>query len=231
MGFRASALVAAGPSYAGKTTTFNVLRDFLPPEMKEVELRGYGEDFSFLETTTPAQTYMIAEEFSEYMDYIWGDTAQRAFQLLAEGYGLGGTIHARTPQEVLYVLNGYLEIPVKTLTRLDAIVILRATPGRLYGSEPLRRIESVSLVFSHEDGIAIQTIASREMGKDAFVLADEKALQAGLTAKFGTGRIDVAAEMKVREQLLAKLLKEGRISREEVRGAIVEFYEGKPPCS
>jgi type IV secretory pathway ATPase VirB11/archaellum biosynthesis ATPase len=127
MEHRASVLVAAGPSFAGKTTLFNVLLDFLPSAVKQVELRGYGEDFGFIEGATPAKTYLIAEEFSDYLDYVWGDTAQRAFQLLEEGYGLGGTIHARTPQEVLYVLNGYLEIPVKTLTRLDAIVMLRTT--------------------------------------------------------------------------------------------------------
>lgn len=227
MEHRASVLVAAGPSFAGKTTTFNVLRDFLPPSVKQVELRGYGEDFAFLEESDPSQTYLVAEEFSDYMDYVWGDTAQRAFQLLTEGYGLGGTIHARTAQEVLYVLNGYLEIPVRTLAHLDAIVMLRAAPPRLYGSQPLRHIESVSLVLPHEEGIAIQVVASREMGSDRCVIAEEKGLQSALAAKLSIGMTDVAAETAERETRLAKLLKDGRVTRDEVRKSVVKFYDSR----
>src|SRR3989304_1724819 len=113
MEHRASVLVAAGPSFAGKTTTLNVLLDFLPPNVKQVDLRGYGEDFKFLESATPADTYLVAEEFSDYMDYVWGDTALRAFALVTNGYGLGGTIHARTAKEALLVLHEYLEVPLE----------------------------------------------------------------------------------------------------------------------
>ena len=162
MGQRASVLVAAGPSFAGKTTTLNVMLDFLPPSVNQITLNGSDEDFGFLKDAEAPRTYMIAEEFSEYMDYVWGEAAQRAFQLLTEGYGLGGTIHARTAKEALLVLHEYLEVPVEALSALGAVVMIRATPGRLYGSQPVRRVESVSLVLPHEKGIAIQPIASRE---------------------------------------------------------------------
>src|ERR1035437_3948585 len=57
MEYRAPVLVAAGPSTAGKSTTLNVLLDFLPPEVKEVHLPGEGEDFSFVDDAVPANTY------------------------------------------------------------------------------------------------------------------------------------------------------------------------------
>jgi hypothetical protein len=225
MGQRASVLVAAGPSFAGKTTTLNVMLDFLPPSVNQITLNGSDEDFGFLKDAEASRTYMIAEEFSEYMDYVWGEAAQRAFQLLTEGYGLGGTIHARTAKEALLVLHEYLEVPVEALSGLGAVVMIRATPGRLYGSQPVRRVESVSLVLPHEKGIAIQPIASRELGNDTFVLAAEEALQAALEAKFGMQGVDVAAEMAARTRVLADLQAQGRVARDEVRQAVARFYE------
>ena len=81
MEYRASVLVAAAPSFAGKTTTFNVLLDFLPPAIEQIHLRGEAEDFQFLDNAKPAETYLVAAEFSDHFEYIWGETAHSAFQL------------------------------------------------------------------------------------------------------------------------------------------------------
>ncbi|NLE09259.1 MAG: hypothetical protein GX631_08400, partial [Dehalococcoidales bacterium] len=48
MEYRASVIVAAGPSWAGKTTLFHAMLDFLRPEVEHVTLRGYDEDFTWL---------------------------------------------------------------------------------------------------------------------------------------------------------------------------------------
>jgi len=224
MEYRASVLVAAGPSSAGKTTTLNVLLDFLPPSVKQIHLHGYGEDFGFLRTSKPDETYLVAEEFSDYGDYIWGETAQRAFDLLSQGYSLGGTIHARTAKEVLYVLNEYLGLPVSVLGDLGAIVIVRAWRGR---TEPVRHIDEVSLVMPVKDGVALQTIASREMGADAFIFADEKALQRSLSGKFRMVDVDVTSEIQKRMQFLGQLLREGNVFRDQMREAVVDFYNGR----
>lgn len=224
MEHRAPVLVAAGPSNAGKTTTLNVLLDFLPPAVKEVHLRGEGEDFGFLEKAVPAETYIVAAEFSDYGDYIWGNTAIRAFELLTEGYGLGGTIHARTADEVVYILHEYLELPLSWLAHLGAIVTLRVTPGRTRMDEPVRRIATVSLVMPGAKDLALQVIASRQQGTDALVFASDRTLQAALSSKFAIGNLRVAPEILVRQQYLERLLKEGKVSRDEVRQAVVEFY-------
>src|SRR5512137_978608 len=78
-----SVLVAAGPSFAGKTTLLNVLLDFLPPRYKEVHLQGLYEDFAFLKSSSPSDSYLVAAEFSgDLVEYMWGEVAQKAFQLL-----------------------------------------------------------------------------------------------------------------------------------------------------
>ena len=224
MEFRASVLVAAGPSYAGKTTTLNVLLDFLPPQVKEFRLRGEGEDFGFLKGADPSQSYLVAEEFSDYGDYVWGEVAQRAFELMGEGYALGGTIHARTAREVVLVLNEYLGLPAPTIARLGVIVTLNVTRPRLYGAEPVRRIATVSLITPAKDGLALQTIAAGGQGSDSFVLADDKTLQTALAEKFDVGETSVHDAMQRREQVLQKLKTEGKLSRNEVRKGITDFY-------
>jgi len=220
---RASVLVAAGPSSAGKTTTLNVLLDFLPPSVKQVHIRGYGEDFRFLETAKPDETYLVAEEFSDYGDYVWGEVAQRAFDLLSQGYSLGGTIHARNAEEVLYVLNEYLGLSASVLGNVGMIVTIRAWRGR---TEPVRQIDGVTLIMPAKDAVSLHTIASREMGSDAFVFADEKALQRILSGKFHLVDINITAEVEKRQQFLGQLLRDGRVFRDQVREAVVDFYNG-----
>ena len=210
---RASILVAAGPSFAGKTTTLNALLDFLHPDVKEVRLNGWGEDFRFLKDATPSKTYIVAEEFSDYGDYVWGETAQKAFNLLDDGYSLGGTIHARTAKEVLLVLHQYLGISVPLLGRLGAVVNLSA--------------EAVTLATTVKDGLAIQTIASREMGSDSCVIADDKTLQLALSNKFALGSLSVSKEIEIRRQYLSDLQGKGKVSRDDVREAIIKFYESR----
>ena len=97
MEHRASALVVAGPIWAGKTTLLHALLDFLPPEIEQVSLRGYEEDFKSLGTEKPENTYLITEEISNHSyEYIWGYQVVKAFELLPKGYALGATAHARS---------------------------------------------------------------------------------------------------------------------------------------
>jgi hypothetical protein len=226
----ASVLVAAGPSFAGKTTLLNVMLDFLHPKYKEVHFQGLYEDFSFLKRTKPADSYLVAAEFSgDLVEYMWGEVGQRAFQLLNEGYSMGGTVHARSPQETLYLLHDYLDIPVPTLGRLDAIVTLRATQGRDRYSEPIRRIDSVSLVLPDDDGLLIEMLVSRELGTDRLIFTGEKEMQTALSKKFPMDHVVVAKEIDLRGRFLARLLTQGKVSRDEVRRAIVNFYRSDSP--
>ncbi|MGD1120312.1 MAG: hypothetical protein ABR886_12670, partial [Dehalococcoidales bacterium] len=98
---RASVLVAAGPSWAGKTTLFHSLLDFLPPGINQVTLNGYYEDFKSISSKKPETTYLVTEEISNHQyEYLWGYQVVKAFELTPKGYALGGTIHARNIREV-----------------------------------------------------------------------------------------------------------------------------------
>lgn len=227
MEHRASVIVGAGPSFAGKSTTLNVMLDFLPPEVEQVELQGVAEDFGFLQNAVPARTYMVAAEFNNYMGYVWGDVARRAFQLLEEGYGLGGTVHARTAKEAASIFYRYLGLPLPAIFRLDAIVNLRIIPGRTYSSEPVRQIEAVTVPLPGEDGLTLETIAYRPEGDDGYEFAGYDRLQAVFAEKFSAEDIDFSRELKTRSRILEQLMTDGKLSHLDVRQAVVDFYEGR----
>jgi len=56
MEHRTSVLVASGPAWAGKTTLLNSILDFLPPEIQQISLQGYFEDFRFLNYCKPEKS-------------------------------------------------------------------------------------------------------------------------------------------------------------------------------
>lgn len=231
MEHRTSVIVAAGPSFAGKTTTLNVLTDFLRPEVKEVRLKGDDEDFSFLKDSEPTKTYMVAEEFSDHFaEYVWGDVAIKAFNLLTQGYALGGAMHARTAQESLALLHHYLGLPLALLGRLGAVVTLSVSYGRGYDAEPVRRIDTVSLVRPADGGlISLEVIAFRGSAKASMAeLAGDSDLRHSVAAKTGIEPRLVIPEMEKREQFLKRLLDQGKHSRDEVRQGILEFYRALP---
>ncbi len=227
---RASVLVAAGPSYAGKTTMLNVLLDFLPPDVHEVRLKGRFEDFAFIKHAVPEKTYIVAEEFSNHFmyEYVWGQVAQIAFHLLNEGFSLGGTIHARNAKEVAYILSEYLDIPAATMAKLGAILTLRVGQPARPPFEPVRQLDTVSLVSAHgKDQLYIETIASREMGSNNIVLASDRVLSSALARKFGLTTLRLSDELNERQQTLTGLLESGKISRDQVRDGILAFYEAR----
>ena len=221
---RASVLVAAQPSNAGKSTTLNVLLDFMRPEVKRVDLRP-DDDFRFLPGAKSANTYMVAAEFSDFGMYIWGDVAIRAFELRSQGYGLGGTIHAETDEEVVGILHQYLGLQLPTLAQIDAIVTLRVTGGRGREAEPVRRVNSVSLVIPRKEGLSLATLARLAPNGNDIDIAGDKELQLALSTRLNIKDGIVAAEMKEREQFLRQLKDEGKVSRDEVRKAVIEFYK------
>lgn len=222
---RSSVVVSAGPSYAGKSTTLNMLLDFLPPDIKQVELHGDYEDFSFIEGASPADIYMVAEEFNTYHDYVWGEAAIGAFNLLSQGYSMGGTIHARTPREVVYIFHRYLGLSLPVISNIDAIVNLRITMRKLYGVEPLRQIESVCLLVPKDDAISLDILAVQPAGEGSIEFADSKRLQQAFSRKYGVEFDDIEHEISIRKEVLGKLADEGRISHHDVRKAIHEFYD------
>jgi hypothetical protein len=228
MEHRASVMVAAGPAWAGKSTLFHALLDFLRPEMKQVALRGYEEDFQFLGNDKPENTYLITEEISNHSyEYLWGYQVTKAFGLIPKGYALGGTIHARNIREVAYVLNA-LRVPLPLIARLGVVVTLQVTYGRYYDDEPVRRVDTVSTVSLTKEGLIAHLLASRQSLDDRFIYPQEPALHSIVFNKFGIKDDGVFSEIELRGHFLSQLRDKG-YSREDVRKAISEFYQSRLP--
>ena len=231
MEHRASVLVTAGPTFAGKTTLLHAMLDFLPPELQRISLKGYYEDFKFLDHSQPEKTYLVAEEISNHaffdFEYLWGFNAVRVFKLLPQGYALGATMHARSSEEVIYILHRVLGLPLPLLSQLGIVVTLHATAGRNYEDEPIRRVNSVDLILPHKEGLAIQVLAARQYTENGFDYQAERTLQQALAGKGLVGKCRVNAEIETRKQFLRHLRQKGQSSRSEVRNAVLNYYRSK----
>ena len=225
---RSSIIVGAGPNFAGKTTMLNALLDLLPPNMKRIYLHGEYHDFSFVKTAIPSETYLVAEEFNVYMDYVWGQTAITAFTLLTEGYSMGGTMHARTPQEVVYLFHKYLGLSLPLISNIDAVVNINVTWDRDYRSEPLRQVESVGLLLpGDEEAISLGVVALREEGEKDLRYADPIQLRKLFSEKYKVDIPDSEAQITIQEKYLEQLMVDMRISHREVREAVTDFYNSQ----
>lgn len=89
---RASIIVAADPSGAGKTTTLTALGDFLPPDTARIYLRGWNETFDFVDTADPARSYLLCNEISAHLPiYLWGRKVLQLFDARGRGFAFGAT--------------------------------------------------------------------------------------------------------------------------------------------
>ncbi|UCC17860.1 MAG: Flp pilus assembly complex ATPase component TadA [Dehalococcoidales bacterium] len=225
---RSSIIVGAGPSYSGKTTMLNALLDLLPPDMKRIYLYGDYHDFGFVKTAVPSKTYMVAEEFNTHLNYVWGQTAITAFTLLKEGYSMGGTMHARTPQEVVYLFHKYLGLSLPLISYIDAVVNINVTWDKDYRSEPVRQVESVGLLLpGDEETLSLGVVALREEGENNLKYADSAQLRKLFSEKYEADLTDIEKEIAIREQYLEQLMIDMRISHQEVREAVVDFYNSR----
>ncbi len=225
---RSSVMVAAGPSFAGKTTLLHALLDFLPPDPEKIFLKGYFENFAFVEYSRPESAYLVSEEISNHSyEYLWGSQAIRAFSLLSMGYPLGATIHARTAEEVVYVLNQWIGIPLPLISRLGVIVILRARAGQHYHDEPVRRVNSVSLVIPAQEGLGIQVLAARRFSEQGFDYLGEEMMQQAVDGRYHIEKCQVNTEIESRERYLKHLRKQGMSSRSQVRNAVLDYYRSQ----
>ncbi len=228
MEHRASVIVAAGPSWAGKTTLFHTMLDFLRPEIEHVTLRGYDEDFSWLGTSKPEKTYLITEEISNHQwEYLWGYQVPKAFELISSGYALGGTMHARNIKEVVYILNA-LGVSVPLIASLGLIVTLQvAARGRSY-DDLIRYVDTVSILSQNEDGLVAQILAYRQSPDGDIVYVAEQLLHERLSEKLAIRYDDISSEIEHRAKYLRELQLKGPRSRQEVRKAVYAYYRSKP---
>ena len=115
-----------------------------------------------------------------------------------------------TAEEVIYVLHTVARITfVSSFPTGYHRQSLRASAGRNYDDEPIRRVNSVNLILPAPEGLAIQVLAARQYTENGFEYPAEKVLQQALAAAGLIGKNRVNAEIETRERFLRHLRKKG----------------------
>jgi hypothetical protein len=161
MARRGSVMLASEAPMAGKTTTLSAVFDFLPADTAAIFLRGWWEDFDWLDRYGPDRGYMLVNEMSDHLPiYVWGRNARAALTLAGRGYGLGATMHADSLPEGVESLRTELGATDADLAGLTLYLQFSAyrTPGGMY-----RRVEEAWHLRLADDGalapIRLGTIA------------------------------------------------------------------------
>jgi hypothetical protein len=138
-----ASLTVAGPTDpqpgVGKTTTLNALLQFLPEGTALAYMSGMYENFAFtqLPDIDPANTCALCNEVSDHLPiYMWGRIARRYLMLPTQGYHIATSVHADTIDDVLYMYQNQLRVPVDAVRRLGLVVNIGLV-GRIY--PPRRR--------------------------------------------------------------------------------------------
>ncbi len=217
----ASLIVAADPPSAGKTTTLTALLSFTPPQTVVYFSRGIGETFALPPRSDSHPTYLLVNEMSNHLPvYTWDDYARRAFELLAEGYSLGTTMHADSVEEVLGQMEGELGVPRRQIANLTFIVPLYIG----YAGSVQRRVKEVAFLQPDGADIAIRIIARWEADGDRFSVLESSADREAFAQWAELSAEALEDEMERREAFLRGLLEEGRTSIPEVNAAIEGYY-------
>ncbi|MEM5831565.1 MAG: type II/IV secretion system ATPase subunit [Candidatus Aenigmatarchaeota archaeon] len=237
---------------SGKTSLLNSLGIFIKPEAKIVsiedtrELRFMHEHWVPLVTRTgfglPLPTGskygevnlfdLLRESFRMNPDYvIVGETRGKEvyvmFQGMASGHASASTFHAEDVTSLVKrLISPPIELPVSLLEALDLIIVMRR--AREKGEFARRVQEIVEIVGLDEKGNIMQNIVFRwNPFEDILERINESILISRICEKFGLSLESAKKEIEDRKKVLEWLLKNGRITYEEVAEIIKLYYKDK----
>ena len=147
---RRSVMLSSEAPQAGKTTTLSALVDFLPDDTTGIFVRGWWEEYDWLDEIEPGTGYLLINEMSDHLPiYVWGRAARGALMLAGKGWGLGATMHADSLDEALDSLRSSLGATDADLAGLTIYLQYSAylTPTGMY-----RRVEEAWHLRLDEDG-------------------------------------------------------------------------------
>ena len=147
---RRSVMLSSEAPQAGKTTALSALVDFLPDDTTGIFVRGWWEEYDWLDEIEPGKGYLLINEMSDHLPiYVWGRAARGALILAGKGWGLGATMHADSLPEALESLRSSLGATDADLAGLTIYLQYSAyaTPSGMY-----RRIEEAWHLRLDDDG-------------------------------------------------------------------------------
>jgi hypothetical protein len=246
VGRRRGVMLASEPPMAGKTTTLSALVDFLPAGTVGVFLRGWWEDFDWLDEVGPDRGYLLVNEMSDHLPiYVWGRNARAALVLAGRGYGLGATMHADSLPEALGQLRGDLGATDEDLAGLTIYLQYTAyrTPAGMY-----RRVEEAWHLRLGTDGVLapvrlaaidgdrspsltgaqrmpVPPMLATDDGRARRPLLHESGAYAVLATSLGLTADELEAELAQRANFLESLAERGICDPPDVAAA-VQGYAG-----
>jgi hypothetical protein len=136
---RRSVMLSSEAPQAGKTTALSALVDFLPDDTTGIFVRGWWEEYDWIDEIEPGTGYLLINEMSDHLPvYVWGRAARGALVLAGKGWGLGATMHADSLPDALGALRSELGATDDDLAGLTIYLQYSAylTPAGMY-----RRVE------------------------------------------------------------------------------------------
>jgi hypothetical protein len=257
---RIPVLVAAGPSGTGKTALLRALLAFLPRTADVRTVAGMWESWDWLPADARAELsvlvaapdarrsnaaraaapldtatgVIIVPEFSDHLPfYAWGSVARTAIRAATMGYGLAGTIHAESLEEVFGALGGpEVGASPDELSALGLVLILRAVDGLRDRSR--RRVVAAHYVRpvardaeGHVQRLPPAVLATWDGRLDSFEDFSWGVVPE-LAARLGMRAGDLDAERDRRAEWLDALVAAGVRGEDEVVAAIRSYRDRQP---
>jgi hypothetical protein len=247
---RKSVMLSSEAPQAGKTTTLSALVDFLPDDTTGIFVRGWWEEYDWIEEIEPGTGYLLINEMSDHLPiYVWGRAARGALELAGRGWGMGATMHADSLPEALAAFRTQLHVTDADLAGLTIYLQYSAyaTPAGMY-----RRIEEawhlrldsagelapVRLGAIEGDRSPSLTGAQRlpappmlpnDGGRTDRPFLHDPAAYAVLAASLGMAAAQLEAEIDERRAFLEALADRGICDPPSVAVAARKFGSDQPP--
>ena len=255
---RVPVVVAAAATGTGKSTLLAALLDFVPPDIRQIELAGATETFDWLPQATelgwdrpaarddatprsrggpavrPETAILVVPELSDHLpSYTWGEEARIAIRAATIGYGLAATIHADSLEEVLAALAA---APVRLgddeLSRLGVVLVLRRSgPGgarRVVAAHYVRPVSRDE--HGHVQRLGPAVLTTWDATTDRFEHFGW-GITPELARRVGRRAGDFEVEVDRRRDLLARLAADGIVDIDAVRAAIEHARLHADPAS
>lgn len=240
---RVPLLVAGEAHGVGRSTLLGALLDFVPPELRIVEVAGANETFEWLPQASelgwpdvarrpsdglpirPDTTVLLVPELSDQTPAdTWGDAARIVIRAASIGYGLAATIQGDSLDDVFAGLGAPpVRLAEDELSQLGVVIVLRQVGGgrrRVAAAHYVRPV--VRDAHGHLQRLGPAVLATWNPKRDAFEhfgwgVIPELAIRVGRRAG------DFELEAEARRAFLDGLVAAGEIEVSAVRTAVARY--------